>query len=205
MSIVFPMIRLVADEETGMAPEIVTRREFELLMYEYSAIDLAGYWASEDLSFRHVTLTDLDHDKRALIALLPKHAELEFAMACKDFVAERMCDMRDDTVSNCGYSWAPIGQNEGFGFEAPLLAWLITIKDSPILLYRERDADGIEEPLNKWLEFWYEKPLPRAWPQASEKYAGLIVPNEFQSTTSLLGLSVRKRPRKRRGRYGVFR
>jgi hypothetical protein len=177
--IVFPIVRLVRDEEFGFAPEQVTRKEFEILQYEYAAAELSEFWYTDKLSVMDIELPDLCNEFYKLLAILPTAAASEFTYATKQFNSARRHEHKYKMQSTCGYSWGPVGETDGFGYDAPVDAWLIAHPGGSVLFYRPAD-ETIEDYFHKWAAHWIQQPKKR-WPDASNATATLIVPTDMKN------------------------
>jgi hypothetical protein len=180
---VLPLIRLVADEEKGYVPETVTRKEFEILQYEYCAALLAEVWARSKLGFVDVELPDIDNEMHVLTAILPSEALADFRYMLRELRNHRIQDARNKVPLADGYSWAPIGQTTAYGYHAPIDAWLILNEYGPAFLARDAE-DSTTNQFHKWAQYWIQQPMPITWPSATDSLSTLIVPTDMRKAHS---------------------
>lgn len=89
-----------------------------------------------------------------------------------------------NTTMHSAYVISPQGVTETFGvLDTETVAWVIQDEGGPALVIREKD-NGLDDYIERWMNFWLDNPAPTLWPIATPETAALWVPVDMRNLTA---------------------
>lgn len=176
-----PLIKLIADKEVGLAPDLVSLKRVVLERYEYSAHKLALLAQGNFLRIGEAEIFEPTHSApfyqlwKHKIHVMADGLDLDELCELLDSIAERMYKDRFRAQTDSGYLIPPYGAGSSFGIEGPTAAWLFPHEEGPALIVRNMDED-ISPYVSMWFAHWLYDNARITWPTSNRINNGMEVP-----------------------------